>query len=157
MATPAEPNTVVLPCQTDGRQVIMCLAALQVGSTLRSINNAECLTGVSSLPNSSHGEPIDDSATTATQPAATAGADVCRPALVPSVNHRIEGTSHPERHHPRQVRRGRCSVTRRRRLDLELLLIIRRAERHATVLTKAPEAGDTPRVLTHPVHQAGGR
>ncbi len=48
-------------------------------------------------------------------------------------------------------------MTRRRRLDLELLLIIRRAERHAAVLTEAPEAGDTPRVLTHPVHQASGR
>ncbi len=99
---------------------------------------------------------IDYSATTATHPAAT-GPDARQPALDPSVNHRIEGTSHPERHHPRQVRRGRCSVTRRRRLDLELLLIIRRAERHAAVLTEAPEAGDTPRVLTHPVHQASGR
>ena len=100
---------------------------------------------------------IDDSATTATQPAAAAGPDVRPAALDPSVNHRIEGASHPERHHPRQVRRGRCSVTRRRRLDLELLLIIRRAERHAAVLIDAPEAGETPRVLTHPVHQASGR
>jgi hypothetical protein len=100
---------------------------------------------------------IDDSATTATQPAATAGADICRSALDPPVNHRIEGTRHAERHHPRQARRGRCSVTRRRRLDLELLLIIRRAERHAAVLIDASDAGDTPRVLTHPVHQAGGR
>jgi hypothetical protein len=99
---------------------------------------------------------IDDSATTVTQPAADAGPDVRQPALDPSVNHWIEGTSQPERHHPRQARRGRCSVTRRRRLDLELLLIIRRAERHAAVLTEAPEAGDTPRVLTHPVHQASG-
>ena len=100
---------------------------------------------------------IDDSATTATQSAAAAGADVCQPALYPSVNHRIEGTNHPERHHPTQARCGRCSVTRRRRLDLELLLIIRRAERHAAVLSDAPDAGDTPRVLTHPVQQASGR
>jgi hypothetical protein len=48
-------------------------------------------------------------------------------------------------------------VTRRRRLDLELLLIIRRAERHAAVLIDAPDAGETPRVLTHTVHQASGR
>jgi hypothetical protein len=48
-------------------------------------------------------------------------------------------------------------VTRRQRLELELLLIIRRAERHAAVLIDAPDAGDTPRVLTHPVHPASGR
>jgi hypothetical protein len=100
---------------------------------------------------------IDDSATTVTQSAAATGPDVRQPALDPSVHHRIEGTSHPERHHPRQVRRGRCSVTRRRHLDLELLLIIRRAERHAAVLIDAPGAADTPRVLTHPVHQTSGR
>ena len=100
---------------------------------------------------------IDDSATTVTEPAAAAGPDVRQPALDPSVNHRIEGTSQPERHHPRQARRGRCSVTRRRRLDLKLLLIIRRAERHAAFLIEAPDAGDTPRVLTHPVHRASGR
>jgi hypothetical protein len=47
-------------------------------------------------------------------------------------------------------------VTRRRRLDLELLLIIRRAARHAAVLSEAPDAGDTPRVLTHPVHPTTG-
>ena len=57
----------------------------------------------------------------------------------------------------RRQRRRRCSVTRRQRLELELLLIIRRAERHAAVLIDAPDAGDTPRVLTHPVHQASGR
>jgi hypothetical protein len=48
-------------------------------------------------------------------------------------------------------------VTRRQRIDLELLLIIRRAERHAAVLIDAPDAGETPRVLTHPVHQASRR
>jgi hypothetical protein len=48
-------------------------------------------------------------------------------------------------------------VTRRQRIDRELLLIIRRAERHAAVLIDAPDAGETPRVLTHPVHQASGR
>jgi hypothetical protein len=87
--------------------------------------------GVLSLPSFVLREAIDDSATTATQPATAAEADVRQPALDPSVNHRIEGTSHPGRDHPRQARRGRCSVTRRRRLDLELLLIIRRAERQA--------------------------
>jgi hypothetical protein len=131
VATPTEPNTVVLPCQTDAGQVIMCLAAPEGSNTLRSKSNAECMTGVSSLPSLSHGEAIDHSTTTATQPAAAAGPDVRQSALDPSVNHRIEGTSHPGRHHPRQARRGRRSMTRRRRLDLELLLIIRRAERQA--------------------------
>ena len=56
----------------------------------------------------------------------------------PSVNHRIEGISHPERHHPRQVRRRRWSVTHRQRIDLELLLIIRRAERQARLLGGSP-------------------
>ena len=89
------------------------------------------MSGVSSLPQFVSRGAIIDSATTATQPAAAAGPDVRQPVLHPSVNDRIEGTSRPERHHPRQARRGRRSVTRRRRLDLELLLIIRRAERQA--------------------------
>ncbi len=38
----------------------------------------------------------------------------------------------------RGQRRGRRSVTRRQRLDLELLLIIRRAERQARLLGGAP-------------------
>ena len=38
----------------------------------------------------------------------------------------------------RRQRRRRCSVTRRQRIDLELLLIIRRAERQARLLGGSP-------------------